>query len=160
MYTQRKAASCSLKSPQGLASKRTEAQADGPLKRCWRLLGCFLLASYTQQSMSDEGLGCYPRLGSSVSHSRVGCRPPSPLLGLGQASASPRLLTGGDGALPLFLYGRGRQGTSGRRDLGGGFQIGFLGRFSFSREPGRLHARVQPKQFCFLLFMYHFQLKK
>lgn len=138
MYTQRKAASCSLKSPQCLASKRTEAQADGPLKRCWRLPGCFLLASYTQQSMFDEGLGCQPRSGCTgvTQRSRLSAAQPTarPVTGF-----LPQAADGRAGAVPLWLYGSGRQGTSGRR---GGFHIGFLGRFSFPREPGRLHVRV------------------
>ena len=80
-----------------------------------------------------------------------------PVTGFLPQASSPRLLMGAGRALPPLLYGKGRQETSARR---GGFHIGFLGRFSFPREPGRLHARVQPKQLGSLLFMYHFQLKK
>lgn len=120
-----------FKVSQCLASKRTEAQADGPLKRCWRLLGCFLLASYTQQCLM-KAWGAIQVWGALVSHSRGWFGSLKQCLAC-IASASPRLLMGGGGASHLFLYAKGRQGTSGRR----GDSDWVSGRFSFPREPGR-----------------------
>lgn len=118
MYTQRKAASCSLKSPQGLASKRTEAQADGPLKRCWRLLGYFLLASYTQQSMSDEGLGCYPRLGCTgvTQQSRLSAAQPTawPVPGF----CLPQAADGRGWGTPTVSVWKGQAGDQRKKGLG------------------------------------------